>query len=349
VNSPYNEALPCLSPDGLLLFFQDYGKPRPGGYGGGDFWMTRRATLSDPWQAPVNLGPKVNGPGSEFLPRIAPDGSTLYFSGTRSGPWDVWQAAITPIVDFNGDKIVDIQDLLRLIESWGKDDPSVDIGPMPWGDGKIDAADLEVLMSCWQQEVFDPALAAYWKLDETQGNVAADSAGDNDGTLSGEPLWQPEGGQVGGALQLDGVDDCVTTPLIVNPSGGHFSVLAWVKGGVPGQVIVSQIGGADWLCADPSQGRLMTGLVPPAGRTVPPPLVSELVITDGNWHRIGFVWDGSHRRLCVDGVAVAEDTQAALAGSNNGLYLGCGKAMEPGTFWSGLIDDVRIYNRAVSP
>ena len=61
------------------------------------------------------------------------------------------------------------------------------------------------------------------------------------------------------------------------------------------------------------------------------------------------MWDGSHRTLYVDGVAVAEDEQTNLAGSDNGLYIGAGMAMEPGSFWSGLIDDVRIYNRAVKP
>jgi len=45
----------------------------------------------------------------------------------------------------------------------------------------------------------------------------------------------------------------------------------------------------------------------------------------------------------------AEDTQSALPSSGNGLYIGTGKGMAPGTFWSGLIDDIRIYNRAVSP
>ena len=76
---------------------------------------------------------------------------------------------------------------------------------------------------------------------------------------------------------------------------------------------------------------------------------SQTYITDGNWHRIGLVWDGSHRTLYVDDILVAEDTQDALEGSNSGLYIGCDKAMVPGTFWSGLIDDVRIYNRAVYP
>jgi len=45
----------------------------------------------------------------------------------------------------------------------------------------------------------------------------------------------------------------------------------------------------------------------------------------------------------------AEDTQDSLPISNNGLYIGAGSGLEPGVFWSGLIDDVRIYNRAVRP
>jgi len=61
------------------------------------------------------------------------------------------------------------------------------------------------------------------------------------------------------------------------------------------------------------------------------------------------MWDGSHRTLYVDDVAVAEDTQDSLKGSDSGLYIGTGKAMESGSYWSGLIDDVRIYNRAVTP
>jgi hypothetical protein len=31
------------------------------------------------------------------------------------------------------------------------------------------------------------------------------------------------------------------------------------------------------------------------------------------------------------------------------LYIGAGASLTPGTFWSGLIDDVRIYDRAVKP
>jgi len=193
----------------------------------------------------------------------------------------------------------------------------------------------------------DPGLIAYWKLDEVEGMTAYDSAGANDGTLIGGPVWKLTGGQLVGALELDGIDDYVETPFVLNPADGKFSVFVWIKGGGPGQVVIAQKDGVNWLCADPLEGNLMTELKG-AGRGAAI-LLSQTIITDGNWHRIGLVWDGSHRKLYVDDVAVAEDAQTNLEGSDNGLYIGTGKAMEAGTYWSGLIDDVRIYNRAVIP
>jgi hypothetical protein len=46
---------------------------------------------------------------------------------------------------------------------------------------------------------------------------------------------------------------------------------------------------------------------------------------------------------------VAADEQASLTESYAGLYIGCGADQSPGSFFTGLIDDVRIYNRAVKP
>jgi hypothetical protein len=249
--------------------------------------------------------------------------------------------------DFNGDGTVDIKDLLRIIQSWGRDDPPADIAPLPFGDGVVDALDLELLMSYWKQPIDDPTLIAHWALDEAQGDIALDSAGANDAYVIGGPVWLPEDGKVGGALVFDGVDDYALTQYGLNPEEGSFSVLAWVKDGLPGQVILSQMYTANWLCIDSLEGNLMTELKAPdrSGE----PLQSQTVVTDGNWHRISFVWDGSHRILYVDGVAVAEDTQNGLEASDSGLYIGCGRSMETSTYWSGLIDDVRIYNRAVTP
>jgi hypothetical protein len=43
------------------------------------------------------------------------------------------------------------------------------------------------------------------------------------------------------------------------------------------------------------------------------------------------------------------DTQQGLASSIGGLNIGCGFSSAVGTFWSGLVDELRIYNRAVNP
>jgi hypothetical protein len=252
-----------------------------------------------------------------------------------------------PSPDFNGDGIVDIEDLLKLIESWLRDDPIVDIAPPLFGDSIVDALDLELLMSYWEQPIDDPTLIAHWALDEFDGDIAYDSAGGNDGLVIGGPIWQPDNGIVDGALLFDGNDDYIETNFILNPANRQFSVLAWIKGGGLGQVAISQMGSAKWLAADSQAGALMTE-IKALGRSGKS-LQSQTNVTDGNWHRIGLVWDGSHRTLYVDDIIAAEDTQTNLAGSDSGLYIGCGKAMEAGTYWSGLIDDVRIYNRVVIP
>jgi hypothetical protein len=259
--------------------------------------------------------------------------------------YDTGLAARSP--DFNGDGVVDLQDLVILIEYWGTNKPLVDIAPPPFGDSIVDAFDLELLMSYWEQPIDDPTLIAHWALDETEGDIAYDSAGVNNAALFGEPVWQPEDGQVDGALQLDGIDDCAIAGPVLNPPDGSFSVLAWIQGGAAGQAVISQLDGVNWLSVDPLLGCLMTELRE-SGRNGGP-LQSGTIVTDGTWHRIGFVWDGLYRSLYVDDILIAEDTQQGLASSIGGLNIGCGTNSGVGTFWSGLIDDVRIYNRAVKP
>ena len=51
----------------------------------------------------------------------------------------------------------------------------------------------------------------------------------------------------------------------------------------------------------------------------------------------------------MDDIEVTSDTAENLESASGGLYIGTGNAMEAGSFWSGLIDDVRIYNRVVIP
>jgi acyl-CoA thioesterase-1 len=249
--------------------------------------------------------------------------------------------------DFNGDWQVDIDDLLVLIEHWGREEPALDLAPVPFGDGVVDANDLAALMAYWQWKLYDTTLLAHWELDEAAGTVAHDRTGAHDATVVGEPLWQPQGGRLGGALLLDGLDDALLTDLDLNPRDTHLSVFAWVQGGAPGQVILSQKGGVNWLMAEAGTGALMTGIR--GGGRYGGTLSSQAILGDGQWHRVGFMWDGAQRTLYLDDVPVAQDPQSTLIGSAGALSIGCGKDMAAGSFWSGLIDDVRIYNRAVQP
>ena len=250
-----------------------------------------------------------------------------------------------PPPDFNGDEIVDFKDFSILVHYWSQEELSVDIAPPPFGDRMVDFKDLTVLAEHWLEGA---GPIAHWKLDETEGGVAHDSAGDHNGSvLVQNPLWRRTGGRIGGALEFDGIDDSVSVPFVLNPAEGAFSVFAWVKGGGAGQVILSQAGGANWLMAGAPDGILTTEIREPGRKGKP--LVSQAIITDGAWHRVGFTWDGSHHRLYVDDVLAAEDAQGNLAGSSANLIIGAGSTLAPGTFWSGLIDDVRLYDRAVKP
>ncbi len=214
-----------------------------------------------------------------------------------------------------------------------------------------EAADLawRLTLAFFRSTLRDDRLVAHYRLDETDGRTAKDSAGAHDAALHGDPLWQPSGGRIKGAIQLSGIDDYLVAGFVLDPATGPFSVFAWVKGGGPGQTIVSQIGGVNWLSTD-AAGRLMTDLAQPAGgRQTPNPLMSPVAITDGDWHRIGVVWDGTNRALYVDDVLAGQDSQPSLSGSVGGLNIGAGATPEPGAFFAGLIDDVRIYNQAVRP
>ena len=352
VNSSSSEFAPSITADGLALIFSSNRSVMHGS--GCNLWVTIRRTTSEPWREPFNLGPFINTNDNVDFADISPDGSTLFVSCYKLqqsgayGRYDIWQAPIIPIVDLNGDSIVDSIDMCIMVDHWGTDNSLCDIGPMPWGDGIVDVQDLIVL----SEHLFeDYSLIAHWELNEAEGSIAYDSIQGNDGTCYGEPLWVPAGGKIGGALQFDGIDDYISTPFILDPYEGSVSAFVWIYGGAPGQAMISQANstlGSDstWLGLNPSDGKLITRLMHPPF----PPLESESVITDGQWHHVGLVYDRDslRRHLYVDGAEVAKDIGPVPAiGSNGNLYIGADEILNDTSFFSGLIDDVRIYERSL--
>ncbi len=90
VNSSAHDGFPSLSADGLELYFSSQ---RPGGSGGEDLWVAKRATIDDAWATPTNLGSLINSSAWDGSPCPSPDGLSLYFDSMRSsgnGASDLW-------------------------------------------------------------------------------------------------------------------------------------------------------------------------------------------------------------------------------------------------------------------
>ena len=82
VSSASDEAINSMSSDGLTLYVGS--DDRPGGSGGGDIWVTRRATVSDAWEEPVNLT-TINSAYDDLNASVTADGLSLFFMSNRPG------------------------------------------------------------------------------------------------------------------------------------------------------------------------------------------------------------------------------------------------------------------------
>lgn len=95
--------------DGLEIFITS---ERDGGLGGPDIWVATRASVSAPWNPPVNLG-GINSSGIDQSPSVSTDGSILYLTSTRDGLLDIYTATRVSVnrastADFDGDGRTDV-------------------------------------------------------------------------------------------------------------------------------------------------------------------------------------------------------------------------------------------------
>ncbi len=89
VNSPEDETDPFLSPDGNLLFFaKKINNPELKKFDCFQLYVSEKK--DGVWQKPIALPEPVNS-GCDRMPRIAPDGKTLYFSSARDNNSDVFK------------------------------------------------------------------------------------------------------------------------------------------------------------------------------------------------------------------------------------------------------------------
>ncbi len=195
----------------------------------------------------------------------------------------------------------------------------------------------------------------YWKLDDGSGTTALDASGNgHTGTLLNGPTWIP--GVVSGALSFDGLNDSVDVPHDAALDAYPLTVAAWVKtsatglGGIVNKYYPSSWNGYQIFTTG---GNLCAWYFRDASNAIWDGTTCTLMTSgfnDNRWHHVAFVVDASGGSLYVDGVVKAARAWTGTPGpTTTTLDLSLGQypgAVQP--FFPGALDDVRLYNRALS-
>ena len=193
----------------------------------------------------------------------------------------------------------------------------------------------------------DPNLVGWWKLDETSGSIAADSSGNaNTGTLHGEPVWAI--GKAGGALKLDGVDDYVDCGNKVGfDITDGITITAWVKTDDSGNYGYNPYVVNDTAVLRHFRSNDLEFLVNINGEWQRVRFPVDISF-NGSWHHLVGTYDGWELRLYVDvELKAASVYEGYMRSSAISLNIGRNPTITH-RFFAGVIDDVRIYNRALT-
>lgn len=222
----------------------------------------------------------------------------------------------------------------------------------------------------------DSGIVGHWAFDETEGDIAHDSSGHgNHGRLVGDPLWSV--GRIGGALRLDGVDDWVEIGgenRLCDLPLGDFTVTWWqCQEQEPhgwGRAMVAKcqerrprepLAGGWRIAAGPLHGRshadvrLEIAFRPgQTGGGVAEYRTEECVVPREEWTHVAVVWRAAEKaaKIWVNGrSAICKATGGEVgpyAGDGGTALLLGASPGESANRFRGMLDDVRIYSRALS-
>ena len=194
---------------------------------------------------------------------------------------------------------------------------------------------------------------AHWKLDETGGTTAIDSAGGHDGTLKNDPTWTP--GQVDGALDFDGIDDHITVPHDPKLNlSDEFTITTWFRadsfGGTwdPYRTFLGKYPNSStanyWFGTWTDE--LAFGFY--AGGSFHAVYSSGLGLQPGRWYHAAVLFTdaGNAAKLYINGVGISKAAITASPPPNTGI-VEIGQSIE-GERWDGQLDDIRIYDQILT-
>jgi hypothetical protein len=194
-------------------------------------------------------------------------------------------------------------------------------------------------------------LVAAYSMDQGSGTSLADVSGTgNTGAISGA-TWSA-GGKFGSALSFNGSGNIVTVAdaASLDLTTG-MTLEAWVQPSALGNawrtVLFKETGGGmvyDLYANGTATVNRPTAEINIAGdKTV----AGTAALATGAWTHLAATYDGANLRLYVNGTLVGTKAQTgAIATSTGALRIGSNTVYSE--HYAGLIDEVRIYNRALS-
>ncbi len=200
-------------------------------------------------------------------------------------------------------------------------------------------------------------LVGHWKMDETSGTTAADSASGHTATFASspsDPTWHASG-KVDRALDFDGTDDYAETVSDADYSMTSFTLAAWVY--IPtslptdyATILEHNRGGNNWfgMWKNPS-GSSHSFQFRWANTAGPDFLSSSSVATTDTWIHVAGTFDTATTtgRIYVNGVLEGEVTNGdAPTATLDDIRIGYNQSS--GEPWKGRLDDVRVYSRALT-
>jgi hypothetical protein len=198
-------------------------------------------------------------------------------------------------------------------------------------------------------------LVGHWTFDGKDmltGAVIDKSGNGNGGSLINMATsTSRKEGKIGQAIIFDGVDDYIVTPTVslLTVQSTPFSAFAWVypTNTTPTQGIWStgQFNDSNWdMGVGISSGNLVL-----LGNGTNGPNDSGLAVPLNQWSFVGIVNTGTQTVFYVNNSSAAvANTSVNLVGSDPYLIGATARNSTVEGFFNGLIDDVRVYNRALS-
>ena len=186
-------------------------------------------------------------------------------------------------------------------------------------------------------------LVGWWKFDETSGTIARDASGNgNDGTLKGDPVWVA--GKIEGALQLDGDGDYVDVGSVGISGIDTRTIAGWARASTTAIASWTTVFG--FAPGGSTDGTYFDVEVDDAGNYVVNVQGWQGVFgaVDTEWHHFAVTYAGDGGSWYLDGEYI--DVSEGAVGTIDRVRIGA--KLEDNNYFPGLVDDVRIYNKALT-